>query len=102
MVQTAGRIFSDPIRVMRRSRMTLNSGVALAVRPKTLNHSFSRAIDKGLSWKMYLSDMNGDRIPYGSCPECSQDTYVAAEWRCALCGHKAASSLREMQPRDTD
>ncbi len=49
-----------------------------------------RAIDKGLSWKMYLSDMNGDRIPYGSCPECSQDTYVAAEWRCALCGHKAA------------
>lgn len=49
-----------------------------------------RAIDKGLSWKMYLSVMNGDRVPYASCPECSQDTYVASEWRCALCGHKAA------------
>ena len=48
-----------------------------------------RAISDGLSYERYRSFTDGNELPYVSCPECSEETYVISEKRCAYCGYEA-------------
>ena len=48
-----------------------------------------RAIADQLSYERYLAFKDGTELPYVSCPECSEDTYVISEKECANCGHEA-------------
>jgi hypothetical protein len=49
----------------------------------------SSAVALALKWEKYLVYDDGAEEPYITCPECSNDTYVMDERRCAWCGHKA-------------
>ena len=56
---------------------------------ETIEELILRAISDGLSRELYLSFTDGNELPYVSCPECLEETYVISEERCAYCGHEA-------------
>lgn len=56
---------------------------------ETAEELIPRAISDGLSYERYLSFTDGNELPYVSCPECSEETYVISEKRCAYCGYEA-------------
>lgn len=56
---------------------------------ETAEELIPRAISDGLSYERYLSFTDGNELPYVSCPECSEETYVISEKRCAYCGYGA-------------
>ena len=56
---------------------------------ETAEELIPRAISDGLSYERHLSFTDGNELPYVSCPECSEETYVISEKRCACCGYEA-------------
>jgi len=48
-----------------------------------------RAIVSSLEYEKYLAAKDGGETPYVACPECTEETYVVEEGRCAACGHEA-------------
>ena len=56
---------------------------------ETAEELIPRAISDGLSYERYLSFTDGNELPYVSCPECSEETYVISEKKCAYCGYEA-------------
>jgi predicted amidophosphoribosyltransferase len=41
-------------------------------------------------WRaIYLSQTDGEQIPYTQCHECGEDAYIIDEQCCALCGESA-------------
>jgi hypothetical protein len=48
-----------------------------------------RAIAQALASEAYSAAKDGDETPYTFCPECSEETYIMDEQRCAFCGESA-------------
>lgn len=48
-----------------------------------------RAVAAARGFDMYLVGDDGAEMPYVSCPQCGEETYVVDEQRCAFCGHEA-------------
>lgn len=48
-----------------------------------------KAISSALDSEAYMAIKDGGVTPYVTCPECSNETYVVEEGRCALCEHEA-------------
>ena len=73
---------------------------------ETAEELIPRAISDGLSHERYLSFTDGNELPYVSCPECSKETYVISEKRCAYCGYEATHTCclcgSDIMPEELD
>lgn len=43
-------------------------------------------------WEIHEAGKGGTGSPVGRCPECGQETFIAAEWTCIACGHEPEES----------
>jgi len=52
------------------------------------------AVTKALKEESYIATTDGGESPYAICPNCSLETYIIAEDRCAFCGESAETNCQ--------